>query len=33
MASSALIQVRIDEEIKQKADNLFADLGFVRQRR
>lgn len=28
MASSALIQVRIDEEIKQKADNLFADLGF-----
>ena len=28
MANSALIQVRIDEETKQKADSLFADLGF-----
>ena len=28
MAYSALIQVRIDEETKQKADTLFADLGF-----
>ena len=28
MANSALIQVRIDEETKQKADTLFADLGF-----
>ena len=28
MANSAVIQVRIDEEIKQKADRLFADLGF-----
>ena len=28
MANTALIQVRIDEEVKQKADNLFADLGF-----
>jgi DNA-damage-inducible protein J len=28
MANTALIQVRIDEEIKRKADALFADLGF-----
>ena len=28
MASSALIQVRIDEKTKQQADILFADLGF-----
>ena len=28
MANSALIQVRVDEETKQKADRLFADLGF-----
>ena len=28
MANSALIQVRIDEETKRKADSLFADLGF-----
>ena len=28
MASGALIQIRIDEEVKRKADNLFADLGF-----
>ena len=28
MAQTALIQVRVDEEIKKKADILFADLGF-----
>lgn len=28
MARTTLIQVRIDEEIKRKADTLFADLGF-----
>ena len=28
MANTALIQVRVDEETKQKADSLFADLGF-----
>ena len=28
MAYSALVQVRIDEETKRKADTLFADLGF-----
>ena len=28
MANSTLIQVRIDEEIKRKADMLFSDLGF-----
>ena len=28
MANSALIQVRIDEDIKRKADALFADLGL-----
>ena len=28
MANTALIQVRIDEETKQKADSLFNDLGF-----
>ncbi|MDR0958611.1 MAG: type II toxin-antitoxin system RelB/DinJ family antitoxin [Clostridiales bacterium] len=27
-AQSALIQVRIDESVKAKADALFADLGF-----
>ncbi|MDR2360040.1 MAG: type II toxin-antitoxin system RelB/DinJ family antitoxin [Oscillospiraceae bacterium] len=26
--TSALIQVRIDEKVKSKADALFADLGF-----
>jgi len=28
MANTALIQVRIEEEVKRKADALFADLGF-----
>lgn len=28
MAQNTLIQVRIDEAIKRKADMLFADLGF-----
>ena len=28
MAQTTLIQVRIDEDIKRKADALFADLGF-----
>jgi len=28
MAYSALVQVRIDEETKRKAETLFADLGF-----
>ncbi|MDR1705751.1 MAG: type II toxin-antitoxin system RelB/DinJ family antitoxin [Clostridiales bacterium] len=28
MAQSSLIQVRVDEEIKQEADELFSDLGF-----
>ena len=28
MAHSALIQVRVDEEIKRKADILFTDLGL-----
>ncbi|MDR2044112.1 MAG: type II toxin-antitoxin system RelB/DinJ family antitoxin [Clostridium sp.] len=27
-AQSALIQVRLDESVKNKADALFADLGF-----
>ncbi len=26
--NNALIQVRIDEEVKRKADELFAELGF-----
>jgi DNA-damage-inducible protein J len=28
MAQTTLIQVRIDEDVKRKADALFADLGF-----
>ena len=28
MANGALIQVRIDEDIKRKADELFSDLGL-----
>jgi len=28
MANSALIQVRIDEDVKRKADALFSDLGL-----
>ena len=28
MAYSAVLQVRLDEETKQKADKLFGDLGF-----
>ena len=28
MANSSLIQVRVDEDTKRKADALFADLGF-----
>jgi DNA-damage-inducible protein J len=28
MAQTALIQISVDEEIKRKADALFADLGF-----
>ena len=28
MAQSVLIQVRVDEETKKKADLLFSDLGF-----
>jgi len=28
MAQTALIQVRVDEAVKRKADVLFADLGF-----
>lgn len=28
MAQTTLIQVRVDEEVKRKADALFADLGF-----
>jgi DNA-damage-inducible protein J len=28
MAQTTLIQVRIDDAIKRKADTLFADLGF-----
>ena len=28
MSQSALIQVRVDQETKRKADLLFSDLGF-----
>jgi DNA-damage-inducible protein J len=28
MAQTALIQIRVDESIKQRADALFSDLGF-----
>jgi len=28
MAQNALIQVRVDDELKQEADKLFMDLGF-----
>ena len=28
MPQTTLIQIRIDEDIKRKADALFADLGF-----
>ena len=28
MAQNALIQVRVDDELKQEADKLFTDLGF-----
>ena len=28
MAQSSLIQVRVDEDFKKEADDLFADLGF-----
>ncbi len=28
MAQNALLQIRIDEELKNEADTLFADLGF-----
>jgi len=28
MAQTTLIQVRVDEDVRRKADALFADLGF-----
>ncbi|MDR1159033.1 MAG: type II toxin-antitoxin system RelB/DinJ family antitoxin [Syntrophomonadaceae bacterium] len=28
MAQNALIQVRVDDELKREADALFSDLGF-----
>lgn len=28
MAQNALIQVRVDDELKREADELFTDLGF-----
>ena len=28
MAQSTLIQVRVDNDVKRKADTLFSDLGF-----